>query len=259
MTEHAGECQDIPTIRIHEFANENDQTRDCTALNLVQLYQNERASTVRIEHRQISIQQAPGGTERITTIDDGTGFFVSRAGQVITDLHVVNDDLPNCQSTLMVHTADGATYEANVVDKDTGHDLALLNLTAPPQAEYTHAVQFAESSQFSSPVGLSATGHPLGWQTTFLSPGTYLGSTLPSGPELQSGLKNRRLLKLNMHVEQGNSGSPIFDAQAQMVGVIESSSLFGSNLDPRNIPNVATATPVEDVRSFLQQSRYFRP
>jgi hypothetical protein len=142
------------------------------------LYQNERASTVRIEHRQISIQQTPGGIKRITTIEDGTVFFVSRAGQVITDLHVVNDDLPNSQSTRMVRTADGATYEAKVIDKNTGHDLDLLDLTAPPQAQDIHPVQFAESSQFSSPVHLSATEHPLGWQKTFLSPGAYLGSTL---------------------------------------------------------------------------------
>jgi S1-C subfamily serine protease len=258
MIESVGECLAIPTIKIHEFANENDQTRDCTALNLVQLYQNERASTVRIEHQQIAIEQAPGGIKRTTTIDDGTGFFVSRAGQVITDLHVVTDDVPNSESTLMVHTADGASYEAKVVDKDTGHDLALLDLIAPTQAEKIRPVQFAESSQFSSPVHLSAIGHPLGWHDTFLSLGTYVGSTFPSGPELQSGLRNRRLLELNIHVESGNSGSPIFDVRAQMVGVIESSTLFGGNVDPRVTPNIARATPVEDVRSFLLQSKYFR-
>jgi serine protease Do len=150
-------------------------------------------------------QAGPGrrGAERPIQMSQGSGFFISSDGYVVTNNHVVRNAVE-----VQLVTDDGRTLDARVVGTDPRTDLALLKVEGG-------GFPFVRLSGANPRVGdwVLAVGNPFG-----------LGGTVTAGI---LSARNRDIgsgpyddyLQIDASVNRGNSGGPTFNAAGEVVGV----------------------------------------
>ncbi len=150
----------------------------------------------------VSIRTESGG---------GSGFFVSVEGHIITNLHVVAGALE-----LVVYTHTNDTFEAELIAKDVGNDLALLKIE--PEGMTIALPEFGDLSDLrvGDPVG--ALGAPFGLPDT-LTVGIVsgLGRTRPSGTATWEPL--RGTIQTDAALNPGNSGGMLVDGRGRLIGI----------------------------------------
>lgn len=144
----------------------------------------------------------PGGPEQRS---QGSGFFISEDGYIVTNSHVVSrgDDI-------RVVLEDGREYNAEIVGIDSQTDLALLKVD--PDGESFDHVSFTETE---SRVGewVIAVGNPFGLGGTVTA-----GIISATGREIGAGPYDD-FLQIDASVNRGNSGGPSFNLDGDVVGV----------------------------------------
>jgi serine protease Do len=169
----------------------------------------------------------------------GTGFFVTHAGAVLTNSHVIE----GC-SSIRATTAEGISASSKVVARDATNDLALLTtgLTPSRVAGLRTAIRLGE--------GVEAFGYPL--TNVLASAGNF---TLGNVSALAGMGDDSRYLQISAPVQPGNSGGPLLDQSANIVGVV-SAKLNALNImvaTKGDIPqNVNFAIKASVVANFLQ-------
>jgi serine protease Do len=147
----------------------------------------------------------PQGPSKPTpSLAQGSGFFISEDGYVVTNNHVVED-----AEDISVTMEDGEKYSAKLVGTDPRTDLALLQVT-----DAKTKFPFVEFSSKRPRVGdwVLAVGNPFG-----------LGGTVTAGiisahnRDIGSGPYD--YLQIDAAVNRGNSGGPSFDLDGNVVGV----------------------------------------
>jgi serine protease Do len=144
--------------------------------------------------------QAPHGHP---TMAQGSGFFISPDGYLVTNNHVVED-----AEDISVTMENGDKYPATLVGVDARTDVALLKVKAPKELPY---VEFSEKDPR---VGdwVLAVGNPFG-----------LGGTVTAGiisahnRDIGSGPYD--YLQIDAAVNRGNSGGPSFNLDGKVVGM----------------------------------------
>jgi serine protease Do len=137
-----------------------------------------------------------------------TGFFISSAGHLVTNDHVIE----GCQETA-VRMADGSLARATVLARSTQDDLALLKVDLKPPA----LARFREESQ-SVRLGENVVvfGFPLvgslGTSSGLLTTGNI--SAL-AGPE-----DHPDILQMTAPVQSGSSGGPLLDQSGNVIGMV---------------------------------------
>jgi serine protease Do len=134
----------------------------------------------------------------------GSGFFISADGYVLTNNHVVEH-----AKSVQIRTTDGKTLEAKVVGSDAKTDLAVLKVSGSGNFP---AVKFASTSPR---VGdwVLAMGNPFGLGGTVTA-----GIVSASGRDIGSGPYDD-YLQIDAPVNKGNSGGPTFNTQGEVIGV----------------------------------------
>ena len=134
----------------------------------------------------------------------GSGFFISADGYVVTNNHVVEH-----AKEVTVITADGKAVPAGVVGTDPKTDLALLKVKEGSDYPY---VSFASQTPR---VGdwVIAVGNPFGLGGTVTA-----GIVSARGRDIGDGPYDD-FLQIDAPVNHGNSGGPTFNAQGEVVGV----------------------------------------
>jgi serine protease Do len=134
----------------------------------------------------------------------GSGFFISADGYVVTNNHVVEH-----AKDVAITTSDGKTVPARVVGTDPKTDLALLKVKEGSEYPY---VSFASQSPR---VGdwVIAVGNPFGLGGTVTA-----GIVSARGRDIGSGPYDD-FLQIDAPVNHGNSGGPTFNANGEVVGV----------------------------------------
>jgi S1-C subfamily serine protease len=135
-------------------------------------------------------------------ISNGTGFFVSSNGYIITNEHVV----PSCQR-LIVSGISGAR-EAKVVARDQESDLALLKVNVKN-------VPFGHFSSQEMPILKGDRAVVVGFPGASTDPVTR-DSEIVRTDVPRSG----KWLALDDVLEHGNSGGPVFDTSGNIMGVV---------------------------------------
>ncbi len=135
----------------------------------------------------------------------GAGFFIDRAGHVVTNNHVVLE-----ADVVKIRLADGSELNAEIVGRDEMTDLAVLKVEAADNQPF---VQFAEDVKLRVGDWVVAIGNPFG-----------LGGTVTSGIVSAIGGQNREgvyldYIQIDAPINRGNSGGPTFDLKGRVVGV----------------------------------------
>ena len=134
----------------------------------------------------------------------GSGFFISADGYVVTNNHVVDH-----ASEVQVTMDDGRTLDAKVVGTDPKTDLAVLKVKEGGNFPY---VPFAAKTPR---VGdwVVAIGNPFGLGGTVTA-----GIVSARGRDIGAGPYDD-FLQIDAPVNRGNSGGPTFNLNGEVVGI----------------------------------------
>lgn len=134
----------------------------------------------------------------------GSGFFISEDGLLVTNEHVVNG-----AEEFTIVLSDGTELEAELVGADSRTDLALLKVNE--DREFTY-VTFADKP---SRVGewVVAVGNPFGLGGTVTA-----GIVSANGRDIGAGPYDD-FIQIDAPVNRGNSGGPAFNMRGEVIGV----------------------------------------
>lgn len=134
----------------------------------------------------------------------GSGFFISADGYVVTNNHVVQK-----ATAVEVTTDDGRTLKAKVIGTDPKSDLALLKV------EEKGTYPFVKLAEKQPRVGdwVVAIGNPFGLGGTVTS-----GIVSARGRDIGAGPYDD-FLQIDAPINRGNSGGPTFNLKGEVVGV----------------------------------------
>nr|WP_306265768.1 Do family serine endopeptidase [Pararhizobium sp. IMCC3301] len=134
----------------------------------------------------------------------GSGFFISEDGLLVTNEHVVNG-----AEEFTIVLDDGTEFSAKLIGADKRTDLALLKVDADREFKY---VSFAEQP---SRVGewVVAVGNPFGLGGTVTA-----GIVSANGRDIGAGPYDD-FIQIDAPVNRGNSGGPAFNMRGEVIGV----------------------------------------
>jgi S1-C subfamily serine protease len=187
--------------------------------------------------RQTS-SRSPGGEQQSS---GGSGFIVSRTGDVLTNHHVV----AGCREVRV--RRNGAPVAATLIATDPTADLAILRLPEP----VADVAQVRGDNPVRPGEAVVVVGFPLQG---------VLSSQASVTAGIVSGLAGPRddpyQLQITAPVQAGNSGSPVLDASGAVAGVVVA-KLNGLRMVKRtgSIPeNVNFAVNAKYARALLDRS-----
>lgn len=185
-------------------------------------------------------EPVPASAE-VVHVNSGTGFFISRQGDILTSAHV----LKGCAGI----TVQGAVTprDATLVARDEAHDLALLKVDA-----VTNEAAALRDPDWPVAIGegVAIIGYPGESFKTLTTVTREAEITSDKGPRGEEAW-----VQISDRIEQGNSGGPLLDMAGNVIGVIMAKAIVYTY--HKNAPDdgeyshsgVAIAVPV--VRAFL--------
>jgi serine protease Do len=133
----------------------------------------------------------------------GSGFFISGDGYIVTNNHVVDH-----ASEVTITTSEGKSMPAKVIGVDSKTDLALLKAEGTDFPFVTFAAHTPRVGDW-----VIAVGNPFGLGGTVTA-----GIVSARGRDIGSGPYDD-FLQIDAPVNHGNSGGPTFNAEGEVVGV----------------------------------------
>lgn len=171
----------------------------------------------------------------------GSGFFVDKAGYLVTNAHVV---ARAAELKISVTTHDGKTYDAKYITGDEEHDLALLKVEGKTDFPY---ISLEDLSPNHLAQTLLVLGNPVGYGSS-VSRGilSAKGRTVTIGNS-----EYQNLLQTDAAINPGNSGGPIVDLAGRLVGV----SSVKMSFTPQGVPTqgLAFAIPAKVVKEKVSE------
>ncbi|WP_315919476.1 Do family serine endopeptidase [Mesorhizobium sp. SP-1A] len=177
-------------------------------------------------------------------VAQGSGFFISEDGYLVTNNHVVQEG-----TAFTVVTNDGKELDAKLVGTDPRTDLAVLKVDGKGQ-KFTY-VDFADDSKVRVGDWVVAVGNPFGLGGTVTA-----GIVSARGRDIGAGPYDD-FIQIDASVNRGNSGGPTFDLSGQVVGI--NTAIFspsgGSVGIAFDIPSSTAKTVVQDLMKNGSVSR----
>ncbi len=149
-------------------------------------------------------QNGAPANPRSIIMGEGSGFFISSDGYIVTNYHVVQDS-----KSVTVTMDNGKVLDAKVIGTDPKTDLALLKVHQ--QGDYPYVTLAKQTPKIGDWV--VAIGNPYGLGGTVTA-----GIVSAEGRDIGDGPYDR-FLQIDAPINKGNSGGPAFNEQGEVVGV----------------------------------------
>jgi 2-alkenal reductase len=147
----------------------------------------------------------------------GSGFVVSRDGEIATNAHVVTtgegDEIKRANQ-LFVEFADGNQVEAKIVGFDPNADIALIKVD--PQGLTLRPLPLAKDSEVQVGTPVAAIGSPFGEKQS-LSVGVVSAVDRAIGSLTEFQISGA--IQTDAAINPGNSGGPLVDGRGRVIGV----------------------------------------
>ncbi len=147
-------------------------------------------------------RRGPGGPRPVS---QGSGFFISDDGYLVTNNHVVEGG-----GAFTVVMDDGTELDAKLIGTDPRTDLAVLKVEEARKFTY---VAFADDTKVRVGDWVVAVGNPFGLGGTVTA-----GIVSARGRDIGAGPYDD-FLQIDAAVNRGNSGGPAFNLNGEVVGV----------------------------------------
>ncbi|KPH99105.1 PDZ/DHR/GLGF domain protein [Actinobacteria bacterium OV450] len=160
----------------------------------------------------VTIEASAGDGEGGT----GTGFVYDQQGHILTNNHVVASAANG--GKLSATFSDGKKYEAEVIGRAQGYDVAVLKLKNPPAG--LKPLPLGDSDKVAVGDSTIAIGAPFGLSNT-VTTGIVSAKNRPVASGDASGGKNSYMsaLQTDASINPGNSGGPLLDGRGAVIGI----------------------------------------
>ncbi|MCX4779535.1 S1C family serine protease [Streptomyces sp. NBC_01264] len=160
----------------------------------------------------VTIEASAGDGEGGT----GTGFVYDQQGHILTNNHVVASAANG--GKLSATFSDGKKYEAEVVGRAQGYDVAVIKLKNPPSG--LKPLPLGDSDKVAVGDSTIAIGAPFGLSNT-VTTGIVSAKNRPVASGDGSGGKNSYMsaLQTDASINPGNSGGPLLDGRGAVIGI----------------------------------------
>ncbi|MFD8596160.1 S1C family serine protease [Kitasatospora sp. NPDC059646] len=157
--------------------------------------------------------KASGSSESGT----GTGFVFDTEGHILTNNHVVAPAAKG--GKLTVKFSDGSSYDASVVGRAEGYDVAVIRLDNPPK-DKLNPLPLGDSDKVAIGDATIAIGAPYGLEGT-VTTGIISAKDRPvaSGDETGAQSSYMNALQTDASINPGNSGGPLLDGSGSVIGI----------------------------------------
>jgi putative serine protease PepD len=180
----------------------------------------------------------PPGESEVAT---GTGFEIDSSGDILTAAHVVAG-----ASSITAGLNDGSTHKATVLGVDRSTDVAVLKVN--PSGSRLHPLPLGSSQALAVGDPLAVIGDPLDFDRS-LSTGVV--SALNRTIQAPNGFTIANAIQTDAAIDPGNSGGPVLNARAQVVGITDQIATGASGAD--TFSGVGFAVPIDEVKAELSQ------
>jgi S1-C subfamily serine protease len=174
-------------------------------LNNIEVYKVANQATVNITS---TVLQQDWFRGVYTASAAGSGFAIDPDGKILTNNHVISGS-----NKIEVVLADQTSYTAELLDRDPGNDLALIQIKPKKKIPF---LRLGDSDRLQVGQKVLAIGNP------FRLAGTLtVGVVSAVGREI-NGENNRvleGLIQTDAAINHGNSGGPLLDSQGAVIGI----------------------------------------
>ncbi|MDK0520882.1 trypsin-like peptidase domain-containing protein [Streptomyces sp. ML-6] len=182
----------------------------------------------------------------------GTGFVYDKEGHILTNNHVVASAADSGQLT--VTFSNGKKYDAEVVGRAQGYDVAVLKLKNPPAG--LAPLSLGNSDQVAVGDSTIAIGAPFGLSNT-VTTGIISAKNRPVASGDGSGGSNSYMsaLQTDASINPGNSGGPLLDARGAVIGINSAIQSTGSSIGQAQSGSIGLgfAIPINQATNVAQQ------
>ncbi|GAA2823904.1 hypothetical protein GCM10010441_55420 [Kitasatospora paracochleata] len=191
------------------------------------------STTVTVGDNQKNVERAPGSVAGIAakalpstvTIKaqgssesgTGTGFVFDTEGHILTNNHVVAPAADG--GKLTVKFSDGSSYNASVIGRAQGYDVAVIKLDNPPK-DKLNPLPLGDSDKVAIGDATIAIGAPYGLEGT-VTTGIISAKDRPvaSGDETSAVASYMNALQTDASINPGNSGGPLLNGSGEVIGI----------------------------------------
>ncbi|MFC8129457.1 S1C family serine protease [Streptomyces sp. NPDC057302] len=186
----------------------------------------------------------------------GTGFVYDKQGHILTNNHVVASAADG--GKLAATFSDGKKYDAEVVGRAEGYDVAVIKLKSPPSN--LKPLPLANSDKVAVGDSTIAIGAPFGLSNT-VTTGIVSAKDRPvtSSDGASSKSSYMSALQTDASINPGNSGGPLLDAGGAVIGInsaikpAESGGGLGGGGGQSGSIGLGFAIPVNQAKNVAQQ------
>ncbi|WP_371603314.1 trypsin-like peptidase domain-containing protein [Streptomyces sp. NBC_01220] len=181
----------------------------------------------------------------------GTGFVYDKEGHILTNNHVVASAADSGQLTATF--SNGKKYDAEVVGRAEGYDVAVLKLKNPPQG--LTPLPLGNSDQVAVGDSTIAIGAPFGLSNT-VTTGIISAKNRPVASGDGSGGSNSYMsaLQTDASINPGNSGGPLLSAGGAVIGINSAIQSTGSTGQSQaGSIGLGFAIPINQAKNVAQQ------
>ena len=172
----------------------------------------------------------------------GTGFIISEEGYIVTNRHVVSEDVTSVSVTL----SDGTEIEnVEVVGRtNTSDPLDVAFIKIPNASEYDlKPVKLGDSEKVEVGDRVVAIGNALGQFQNTVTSGIISGFGRDIEASDGGGIETlQNLFQTDAAINSGNSGGPLVNAASEVIGI---------NVATATAENISFAIPINDVKSLI--------
>ncbi|QDY77760.1 S1C family serine protease [Streptomyces qinzhouensis] len=181
----------------------------------------------------------------------GTGFVYDQQGHILTNNHVVASAAEG--GTVAVTFSDGRKYDAEVIGRAQGYDVAVLKLKNAPSG--LTPLPLGDSGKVAVGDSTIAIGAPFGLSNT-VTTGIISAKNRPvaSGGEASSKSNSyMSALQTDASINPGNSGGPLLDARGAVIGINSAIQSTGNALGQAGSIGLGFAIPINQAKNVAEQ------
>lgn len=211
----------------------NTDSTDGTAMSVKQIASVVSPSVVAITTEQMSGSQTWFGGYYVQS-GAGSGVIISQDGYILTCAHVVSG-----ATSVKVQLDNGDTYDATIVGSDSTSDIAVIKIEA---TGLTPAV-IGDSDALAVGETVVAVGNPLGTLSNSVTDGII--SALNREVTVEDN--DMTLLQTDASISPGNSGGGLFNANGELVGIVNAKSSYSE------AEGIGFAIPINTAMEIAQE------
>jgi putative serine protease PepD len=225
---------DSKTVVRQVAVSDSEPTANAESLTIGEIYRRAHKGVV-----EITVTSGASSDLQQQQRGQGSGFVYDSDGNIVTNEHVVEG-----AETVSVRFWNGDTYTARVVGTDPSTDLAVIKVVDVPESILT-PIEVGDSSKVLVGDGVVAIGSPFGLEETVTS---GIVSALHRQMQAPNNFTINDSIQTDAAINHGNSGGPLLNSRAQVIGVNAQIKSDGGGSD-----GVGFAIPSNTVRSIASQ------